>query len=292
MWLRCSFAAALWLGAALPVLAGAADGLQRHQGACSVTAPTGETLFAGDCAITRSHVAQLQAGTHCAYTRYEVLYPGIGLGVALRPETAGCAPQFQDQPADFLAMDKRGQLVMATAAGALFRFDPGPPDPAPPAPLPVLDDFLRGIEACDFSPAYDAFARSLWEAFPAELEDPDGLSTTPAAGAAILWPADNPPPLQPVRARKTGYTQHLDVPLRGTYHGLEIVGLRMEAGIGSEIDMESFLFNAPKDVLEGKFGASVRGKNRLEESRNFDDAPFLPRIEEGAPARLSCYGTE
>lgn len=277
------------LPCAVPAASGEADGVKVHEGACSMSSAKGETLFAGDCVITRRAETRDTAGERCDYLRYEVLFPGVGLAVVQQGQDIVCPPRFQDRDAEFLAMDKRGQLVIATAEGALLRFDPGTADAEPAPVLPVLDDFLRGIEACSFTEDHQAFTRSLWAAFPITATDPDGLRSLSGAGGEILWPPGNPPPAQPLRSRKTGVVQQIDVPLRGTYLGLALVALRLETEIGTTAFRETYVFSAPHAEIERKFGASVRGA-RQQEPMPGDSPHALPEIAEDDPGRLMCEG--
>ncbi|PYF09913.1 hypothetical protein C8J30_10645 [Rhodobacter viridis] len=277
--------------AALPcaATAGEAEGVKVHEGACSMTSAKGETLFAGDCVITRRAETRDVAGERCDYLRYEVLYPGVGLAVVEQGQDIVCPPRFQDRDAEFLAMDKRGRLVVATAEGALLRFDPGALDPEAAPVLPELDDDLAGIEACSFTPDHQAFVQSLWAAFPVTATDPDGLRSLSGGGGEILWPPGNPPPDQPVRSRKTGVVQQIDVPLRGTYLGLAIAALRLETEIGTSAFSETYVFAEPRAAIDRKFGASVRGA-RKQDPLPGETHKVLPDIAEDDPGRLMCEG--
>ncbi|PZX23331.1 hypothetical protein H9N28_08460 [Rhodobacter capsulatus] len=229
-WTGPALAALVWFGFAAAALAAEPGGATDYTGACSLTAAGGETLFAGDCAISHRPAPPAAAEDRCAYQRYEVLFPGVGLAVVERGNDPECPPRFQDRPAAFLARDRRGQLVLATAEGALVRFAPSPAEP--PAPAPVLDDLLRGIETCRPGPEYRALTRSLRQA---------AASASEAIGA-IPWPAGNPPPGQPLRLRQSGAWQQIDVPLRGRYLGLPLAGLRLETETGTGQQRDTLFF--------------------------------------------------
>ncbi|ETD81429.1 hypothetical protein ACTTAF_11105 [Rhodobacter capsulatus] len=236
-WTGPALAALVGLGCAAAAFAAEPGAATDYEGACSLTAAGGETLFAGDCAISRRTAPPASAEDRCAYQRYEVLFPGIGLAVVERGNDPDCPPRFQDRPAAFLARDRQGQLVLATAEGALLRFSPGPADP--PAPVPVLDDLFRGFETCRPGPEYQAFARQLRKVL-ASGEDGPG---------AIAWPAGNPPPGQKLRSRQSGSWQQIDVPLRGRYLGLLLAGLRLETGTGTGQRRDTLIFAGPPGRL-------------------------------------------
>lgn len=236
-WTGPALAALVGLGLATAALAAEPGGARDYTGPCSLTAAGGETLFAGDCAISHRPAAPAAAGERCAYQRYELLFPGIGLAVVERGNDPECPPRFQDRPAAFLARDRQGRLVLATDEGALVRFAPGPTDP--PAPAPVLDGFLRGIETCRPGPEYQAFAR--------QLRRGQVLATEGLGGVA--WPDGNPPPGQPVRSRQSGAWQQIDVPLRGRYLNLPLAGLRLETETGTGTQRDTLVFAAPPGRL-------------------------------------------
>ena len=251
--------------------AGTAEVPPGHAGACSLVSAGGETLFAGACTILRRAQTQPTEAARCRYLRYEVLYPGIGLAIVGRSDDPDCPPTFQDRPAEFLARDRHGQLVLATAEGTLVRFDPGPPEPPPP--VPVLEDFLRGIERCDPTPGYRAFTRSLRQRF----------ATGSGDRGAIAWPEGNPPAGQALHRRQSGAWQQIDVPLRGSYLGLGIAGLRLETEIATGQSRDTVLFSDPPEALARQFGAT-RG-----EAGQTAAPAALP---ENPPGRLVCPGME
>lgn len=280
--------AILWPCAALAAPAAETGPPRAYPGACSMTSAAGETVFSGSCPITRDRIVLAGiSGARCSYARFEVLFPGVGLGVVLQGEGEDCPPRFQDAPAEFVARDKAGQLVVATQAGALVRFDPGPDAPETPEALPVLDDFLNGIEACNASSDYAAFVTSLSQAYPVLASNPEGPVPGPLPDTTILWPPGNPVPGAAVQARKLGDLRQTDVPLRGLYHDLPVAGLRLEAPIGAEITRSLLLFDAPHAAVAQKFEASVRG-TRTEALQNDTGAPLLPDLPEGEPGRLRC----
>ena len=263
-------AAVLGLGHAVTAGAEVPPG---HAGACSLVSATGETLFAGACTILRRAQTQTTEAARCNYLRYEVLYPGIGLAIVAHSDDPDCPPTFQNRPAEFLAQDRHGQLVLATAEGALVRFDPGPPEPPPP--MPGLEDFLRGIELCEPTPDYRAFTRSLRQSF----------ATGSGDTGSIAWPVGNPPAGQALHRRQSGAWHQIDVPLRGSYLGLGIAGLRLETEIATGQTRDTVLFADPPEALARQFGATLLGAGKTA-------APALPDLPENPPGRLVCTGME
>ena len=250
-------------------------------GACTLGDVGGRLLYDGTCAIRRSPIPA-GAAAGCMGERISLQIPGRGGGEVLRGSEPGCASRFLGSPVAFVATDNQGRIVVATPAGKVLRVDPGP-DPA----LPVLDDFLAGMDECRPSRAADAFFQSLAAHFSLAPDAPEG----PVAGRGppVIWPPEGGV-LAPdqISARKVGTELHVDLHLRGSYLGLPLVRLHYEYPVqGGWFLEQRLVFAAPRAEVLARFDAAHDSTARPPQRATADAAEVAPE----EPGTLVCLFT-
>lgn len=251
-----------------------------YAGDCELS--TGKRLiYRGTCAVSRATITAAQTAGRCTGELIALRIPRHGRADLLRGTGPGCGADFLGSPVAFIAEDSAGWLVVSSAAGKVLRFDPGP-DPA----LPVLDDFLAGLDRCTPSERSMRFFQSLAASYTVPADAPEG--PVAANGQPVIWPPGGLLDPARVSAVKRGDELHVDVRVTGSYLGLPLSRLHFEfLPDGGWFLEQSLVFEAPRAEVEARFGAALAQTEReIRAETGQKDTAYVAQTE---PGTLVCF---